>query len=347
MTASDRRSGFALPAVLAVTGMVTLIFLVAITALSSLNGEARSARERVRFLEGALTAEATIEYMAVTEPFGNASLMTGSPRRQAFSDDLYVETPSGVEGAAIELDGRPYEVEASGPLGEPVLISLRDQAGMINLVRLDDVQFERLGGLLGLPDGVSRNLHALYIDYVDPDDLDVPNGAERSRYAGKGPANRAMLRGSELLSILGVRQGLAPPRWRAVRDDIAVDQRRPAINVNTASPRTLQVLFGITEQQARSVVDARERTPFLSINDFVAASGAVIQVDEEQILTFPSGRIFYTIADTRSAWRYRARLALTPSSLERPFWVNQTEMTEASGTAMASADATRFPYTPR
>lgn len=347
MMVSDRRSGFALPAVLAVTGVVTLIFLVAITALSSLNGEARSARERVRFLESALTAEAAIEYMAVTEPFGNASLMTGSPRRSAFSDDLYVETPSGVAGAAVDLDGHPYLTEADGAMAQPVLISLRDQAGMINLARLDEVQFERLGRLLGLPDAVSRNLRPLYLDYVDPDDLEVLNGAERSRYEGQGPANRYMVRGTELLSVLGVRPGLAAAQWRAVRDDITVDQRRLTINVNTASPRTLEVLFGITEQQAQAAVEARERTPFLSINDFVAASGAVAQVDEEQILTFPSGRIIYTIADTRSAWRYRARLVLTPSSLERPFWVNQTEMTEASGTAMASADATRFPYTPR
>lgn len=341
------RSGFALPAVLAVTGVVTLIFLVAITALSSLNAEARSTRERVRFLQSSLTAEATIQYMAATEPFGNAALMTGSPRRTAFSDDLYTEIPAGVEGAAVLLDGHRYETEAEGPYAHTVFVSLRDQGGMLNLAHMDAVQLERLGALIGLPADVSRNLSPLYLDYVDADDLEGINGAERSRYDGVAPPNRYMRRGSELLSLLGVRQGVVAPRWRDVRDDIAVDHRRAVINVNTASATTLEVLFGITRQQAQSAIDARARSPFLSMSDFAAASGGVVPYDESQVLTFPAGRIVYTIADSQSAWRYRARLVLTPSSAERPFWVDQTEMTEASGTAMASKDADRFPYTPR
>lgn len=341
------RSGFALPAVLAVTGVVTLIFLVAITALSSLNSEARSARERVRFLQNALTAEATVQYMAATEPFGNAALMTGSPRRTAFSDDLYTEIPSGVEGAAVLLDGHRYKTGTEGPYAHPVFISLRDQAGMLNLAHMDGVQLDRLGALIGLPGNVSRNLGPLYTDYVDADDLEGVNGAERSRYNDGGPANRYMLRGSELLSVLGIRLGVDAARWREVRDDIAVDPRRSAVNVNTASATTLEVLFGISRQQAQSAIQARERSPFLSMSDFAAASGGVVPYDEGLVMTFPSGRIFYTIADTQSEWRYRARLVLTPSSPERPFWVDQTEMTEASGTAMASTDADRLPYTPR
>ena len=39
-----RRDGFALPAVLAVTGVVTLIFLVAITALARLTAEVKAAK---------------------------------------------------------------------------------------------------------------------------------------------------------------------------------------------------------------------------------------------------------------------------------------------------------------
>ncbi len=344
--ASDR-SGFALPAVLTVTGVVTLIFLVAITALSSLNSEARSARERLGFRQSALSAEATLQYMAATEPFGNAGLMTGSPRRTAFSDDLYTEIPAGIEGAAVYLDGRRYEIEGNASPARSVFLSLQDQGGMLNLAHLDEIQFERLGGLIGLPADTRRNLGPMYLDYVDADDLEGINGAESSRYDGKGPPNRYMLRGSELLALLGVRESVSPARWRDVRDDIAVDHRRAVVNVNTAGPTTLEVLFGLSRQQAQSAVEARERSPFLSMSDFAAASGGVLPYDESQILTFPAGRIIYTIRDSRSAWRYRARLVLTPSSAERPFWVDQTEMTEASGTAMASADADRFPYTPR
>ncbi|MGN7099928.1 hypothetical protein, partial [Brevundimonas diminuta] len=68
MCATQPRRGFALPAVLAVTGVVTLIFLVAITALASLTAEAAAARARVRFLQRAMTAEAALAYMAATCP---------------------------------------------------------------------------------------------------------------------------------------------------------------------------------------------------------------------------------------------------------------------------------------
>ena len=79
---SDRRTrdGFALPATLAVLGVVTLIFLVAITALASLTAEARSARDRVRFLQQAMTAEATLAYLASTEPLRPQGFAVGAGR---------------------------------------------------------------------------------------------------------------------------------------------------------------------------------------------------------------------------------------------------------------------------
>ena len=348
MTSRVRR-GFALPAVLAVTGVVTLIFLVAITALSSLNAEARSSRERARFLESALTAEATVQYLASTEPFDRRALNPGGTRMQAFGDDETAVSATPAVGAIIPiyLDGRAYEIEGGTGGAPAVRVSLRDQAGMINLARLDDDQLRRLGDRVGAPPALSRDLRALYTDYVDEDELETLNGAERARYDGAGPPNRRMLRPLEFLSLVGLRSSIDRAKWRALRDELAIDSQRLSMNVNTASAETLEVLFGITEQQAVSAVAARERAPFLSLADFAAASGASIYDDGEQIFTFPAGRIIYTIRDTRSAWRYRARVILTPASLERPFWVDQSEMTEASETAMANADADRFPYTPR
>lgn len=350
MTSSlSRRQGFALPAVLTVTGVVTLIFLVAITALGSLNGEARSARERMQFLERALTAEATLQYLAATEPFSSQGLNPGSARLLPFGE----EGPGGpailTSGPVVTvfLDGRPYELSGGNGDSHTVRLALRDQAGMINLARLDSDQLRRLGQMTGLPAALSNNLRSLYIDYTDYDDLETLSGAEGLLYQGTEPANRPMLRPAEFLSIAGLRQFIDSRRWRTVRDDVAVDHQRVAINVNTATPRTLQILFGLTEQQAQSAVRAREASPFLSLSDFIAASGASVVDDGEQLYNFPAGRIIYTIHDTRSAWRYRARLILTPSSTERPFWVDQSEMTEASGTAMGSGDADRFPYTPR
>lgn len=343
---SNSRMGFALPAVLAVTGVVTLIFLVAITALASLTAEARSTRERLRFLESALTAEATLEYLATTEPMSGQALNLGGPRTLNFGEDDMVAPPSG-EVTAIYLDGRPYQIDTEGLAPRAVVASLRDQAGMINLAILSDDQLRRVGDMLGMPPALSRYLRPLLTDYIDPDDLETLGGAERARYRGNGPANRFLMRPAELLSILGMREAVTPRLWRAISEDLAVDSQRASVNLNTASAQTLQILFGITDQQAQAAIRARDRAQFLSLNDFIAASGANIVDDGESLLTFPSGPIIYTLKDTRSPWRYRARLLPTPLSDERPFWVDQTEMTEGPESAMANKDADRFPYPPR
>lgn len=351
--AQARRTGFALPAVLAVTGVVTLIFLVAITALSSLTAEAASARARVRFLQRAMTAEATLAYMAATEPLGTRGLNVGAPRSfDEFSAEQAAQiaargpVSSALPVTSVALDGPAYTI--SDPLGE-LRVTMRDQAGMINLARLDDDQTRRLAEAVGIPPNVAREIRPRFQDYVDTDDLRRPNGAERADYGRSGgPADRPLLRPSEWLSLLDVRAAVEARRWRAMRDSLAVDQTLPTLNVNTMDAATMQVLFGVDRQQAEAAIADRDRQPFLTLSDFLAASGAAAAEDLEQIYTFPSGRILFVISDTRSAWTYRGRITLTPFGLEQPLWIDQTELTEAPRRAVAdSSDATRLPYAPR
>jgi len=157
-----------------------------------------------------------------------------------------------------------------------------------------------------------------------------------------------MLRPAEWLSLRGVREAVSAGKWRSLRGSIATDATLPSINVNTASAPTLQVLFDLSPQQAEAVIRDRESAPFPSISEFTTAAGAVFMGSSEQIYTFPSGRVIYTIRDGRSPWTYRARLTLTPSGLEQPLWIDQTELTEAPRRAVAdTSNATRFPYAPR
>lgn len=346
MRATRMRRGFALPAVLAVTGVVTLVFLVAITALVSLTAEAASARSRVRFLQRAFTAEATIAYLAATEPLSPQAFAVGSPR--SFGD-FRSEDPGSIQtsGSAVSivnLDGRPYLIEINGALE----IRLQDQAGLINLAALDDLQSQRLAARAGASPAFAREMRPRYLDYIDGDSLSLPDGAEQPQYGPGAPPNRPLRTANEWLSILGVRAAIDPKRWRSVRNDLAYDQTLMSLNVNTATSGTLQVLFGISEQQAEAAIRAREDAPFLSLEDFAAASGAPTPADAERIYTYPSGRVIYTIRDSRSAWTYRARLTLTPTGLEQPLWIDQTELTEAPRRAVAdTSNATRFPYAPR
>ena len=341
----EARNGFALPAVLAVTGVVTLVFLVAITALASLTAEAASARARLRFIERVLTLEAGIAFLATTEPISSQGFMVGGSRALnefQTGPDTPQTTVSNSTGL-VRIDGRPYVTDVRGPL----LVNLQDQAGMINLAALDNSQTQRLASLLDIPPSLARDLTALTTDYVDKDNLRQPSGAEQSDYGGV-LANRPMLRPAEWLSLRGVREAVSAAKWRAFRGDIATDATLPSVNVNTASIPTLQVLFDLSPQQAEAAVRDRESAPFPSINEFSAAVGAAFIGNSEQIYTFPSGRVIYTIRDSRSPWTYRARLTLTPSGLEQPLWIDQTELTEAPRRAVAdTSNATRFPYAPR
>lgn len=337
--ALSRRTGFALPAVLAVIGVVTLIFLVAMTALSSLTSEAMSARARIRFLTRAMSAEALIVYISATEPVVPAGLNIGGPR--LFDDSM--SAAEAAAGSVLKLDGRGYRLDIDGPL----LVNPQDQAGLINVPYLTEAAHTRLGEFLGLPVPDARRLAALYRDYVDVDDLESTGGAEASEYAPGAIPNRAMRRPEELLALAGLRQQVSQKAWQAARANLAMDATSPNENVNTATSLALQILYGASPRQAETAIAAREQQPFTSFADFAAIAG-VPDFSGDRGYTFPSGRTQLKISDGRSAWTYRARLTLTPFGLERPVWIDQTELKEAPGRAVADfSDAIQLPYTPR
>lgn len=339
------RRGFALPAVLAVTGVVTLIFLVAITALASLTAEAAAARARVRFLQRALTAEAALAYMAATEPTRAYGFGVNDLRGSLDMD--FGQEPANASGLPVEqivADGRRYLMDVDGPL----VLRLRDQAGMINTALLFGQAHERFLEALGVETGERQPLIARYLDYADFDDLRQINGAERGDYADGGPANRRLIRPSEWLSIQGARQAVDTVAWRRLRGELAADPTATSLNVNTASAAALAVWFGLNESQAEALIRAREQRPLTSLTDIANVTGAALNADYEQIYTYPSGVTILTLHDARSAWIYRARLTLTPFGLEQPLWIDQTELTEAPRRAVAdTSDAIRLPYAPR
>ena len=287
----------------------------------------------------AMTAEAMMAYMAATEPMASIGINVGGQRLQ--NDALFY--PSSLEGETVHLDGRRYEVDLGGPL----LIRAQDQAGLVNLAYMAVPAGERLGAMLGLPQRTSGRLISLYRDYVDKDALRQPNGAEVRDYGGTGPANRAMRRTDEWLSLLDIRRLAQPGPWGRIREHLAMDHTSTNENVNTATPEAMHILYGATPAQAEAAVQARAQQPFTAFADFAAVTG-LPDTSGEGFYTYPSGRILLTIADRQSSWVYRSRLTLTPSGLERPVWIDQTELKEAPGRAVADlSDAVRLPYAPR
>ncbi len=339
---STVRQGFALPAVLAVTGVVTLIFLVAITALSNLNAEALSARARIAFLERALSAEARVTFVAETEPFGPLGLRIGGLRNVNESVGLMPTETSGLPQADLRLDDRPYRMT----IGEDeVVVRLQDQAGLLNLAKLEDEGLRRLALAAGVAPAQIQGMIARYKDYIDPDDLKQINGAERRDYAVGRPADRTLLIGGELLSVMGVREAVDPRRWRALRRDLIADYQEFPSNVNTATAQTLEIRYGLTPEQAQAAIAAREDRTLLSLDDLGTIAG-VTMPSWEGIYAYPSGRIVFTIDDERSRWTYRGRIAISPGHPERPFWIDQTELSEqrVREPGTETRDAPEFPY---
>lgn len=342
--AARRRAGFALPAVLAVTGIVTIVFLVAMTALYSLTSEAASARARVRFLQRALTAEATLSYMVATEPASLSGLALGG-QRSSNADDEDAGVAGGEGDTAIRFDGRNYLIDENGPL----VIAVQDQAGLVNLAHLAPRQADRLASRLGAPGALARWIEPRFMDYVDPDLERRLSGAEAGEYpVGATPANRELRRTDEWLSILGVRQSVKPARWREMRESMMLDHTINRINANTAPETALEVLFGLNKSQAEAIIRRRNQAPIADAQDLRAVAGAIDIDDSDVIYTFPADRSTITIRDGLSPWVYRANIVLTPSGLERPLWIEQTDMLEAPRRQAAETkNVPRLPYTPR
>jgi len=347
MRLRPRHEGFILPTVLVTISVVTLIFLLAMTALASLTREAAEARARVRFLQDAMTFEARLALLGATERLGPTGLLIGAPlppgEFQTLSPEEDAAFRAGMAAARdLRFDGRPYRI------GDSAAVRIRDQAGLINISRLTGVEMERLMSRLGASSSEARAISAALADYLDPDGIPTLNGAEASDYpAGSGgPANRPLRSVDEFLNVLGVRAAIDRGSWRALRPVLTADHLAFRGNINTASSDALQIVFGLTERQAEAAISARERAPFYTLDEVVTATGAAIRTDVEIAPVYASGRSIYTVEDFRSRWTYTGRLVLTPSHPERPFWIDLTELGQAQDPITDLEDAPEFPSAP-
>lgn len=313
-----RTAGFALPSVLFVVAMVTLVFLVAIEALTSLADEARGAKRSVLFQVQALSLEADVAYAAATRPLGPAAVMRSAQ-------------PNA--GALFALDGTPYNA------GNDLTVATQDEAGLVNLDQLPPSAMPRLFAAMG----VSRDGQAVLTDrlgdYLDADDLKRPQGAEADDYRRAGlpaPPNGPLRRRDELAGLIGWTDVVGRAAWRDFADNVTADPTSITANINTATPATLEVVYGLSPAQAQAALARRGQAPFTALSDMGRTVGLGLPGDAELVYTMPSGRFAVKIENRTAGLAYRSRILLSPQDDARPFWIVEPAVSSLTAAEKAS-----------
>ncbi|MES2033612.1 MAG: hypothetical protein V4466_05505 [Pseudomonadota bacterium] len=294
------KAGFALPAVLVITGVTCLALLAAVTAVESLARSAHAARDGAVFEAAALDLEARATLQALTLPTTSSAILVPAGRAPP---------------VPLRLDGTRY---AAGDLE----LALQDEAGLINLNTLPSSQLPRLVEQFGVPAGQRTSLAARLADYLDIDDRVRPGGAESGAYlaARRPPPPNGPLRArADILGVLGWDEAAPPGAWRTARALMVTDSVNVGVNINTTPPDVLEVRYGLTPAQAAKAVARRRLKPFETVDDLGRAAGVRLIGDAERSDVQPSGRLQFTAAAPASGRTYASRIVLTPTDAAGPF----------------------------
>lgn len=151
-------------------------------------------------------------------------------------------------------DGRTYHFNWEG---KPVRIQIRSESGKI------DLNLAPRALLLGLfeqtlPQHNANTLADRLADWLDHDDIPLPQGAEAKAYQRAGlthrPSNGPLHSIDELSQVLGFDHHML----EKLRPHISIYARRPRIDVTAATAQVIAALPGIEQSLARQFVQQRE-----------------------------------------------------------------------------------------
>lgn len=239
--------------------LITALLVVAVIAIVATQMTARQSLD-VRRTANVLNGDRAYVFALGVESW--ASHMLARDKRDS-SNDHPEETwatqlpPISVEGAVV--GGRIEDLQGRFNLNN--LIKGNEPSA------LDVERYRRLLETLGLDPGLAEAL----VDWIDADqETRFPGGAEDAEYMRadipRRAANRLLTSASELLLM----QGYTREVYTALAPYVVALPERTDINVNTASIPVLRcIAAGVTEADAKALIDARGKQGFANINDFV------------------------------------------------------------------------------
>lgn len=272
--------------------LITALLVVAVIAIVAVNMTARQGLD-VRRTANVLNGDRAYVFALGVESW--AAHVLARDKRDSSNDHPQEDwatqlPPISVEGAMVaggieDLQGR-FNLNDLVKDNEPSMLDLE--------------RYRRLLEVLGLDPGLAEPV----MDWIDADqETRFPGGAEDSEYM-RTPmphraANRMLASASELLLI----QGYTPEIYAMLAPYVIALPERTAINVNTASVPVLRsIAAGVTEEDAKALIDARGTKGFANVNDFVQHDALAGRGPKAEGLSVDS-RYFLLHADTQFGQR--------------------------------------------
>jgi general secretion pathway protein K len=174
---------------------------------------------------------------------------------------------AGVNRAVISLydpdperrwipDGRAYEFPFEGA---EVSIAVTDESGRIDVNAADQQTLTNLFLSIGLDELEASRMADRIIDFRDPDDLVMPNGAEAPEYEAEGlpygPKNAPFDLVSELQQVLG----MSYERFTQIEPAVTVYTGQGQFNPAFAPLQALRAWPGLDEETARQIIELRHQ----------------------------------------------------------------------------------------
>jgi len=301
------QKGFALAAVLWLMAGLSIVLALVADATKATAERVAQLRERTGFVRSALGGRAQAEYW----------LSAARPRTADFFDGTN----------AVMADNTPYQIDAHST------IALQDNGGLIDLNRADSAILTNF--LIGC--GVSAERAPYLIDaladYVDSDNLQRLNGAERDTYTLHGlppPRNSLLLSQPEVWDVYG---------WKPYRQDferngcdrsltVYGEASMLGISLNLATaPAPVLKAAGLNEELINDIVTARgdpakvaERVA--QNNELLGTGGLFGGAGGKQVQKV----LRVTHRHSTGPWKMTYVLTLDPENDDRPWSVTQPVM---------------------
>jgi len=136
-----------------------------------------------------------------------------------------------------------------------------------------------------------------WIDWVDADDNEMPQGAERSFYEGEGmdnmPANTFFQVPGELLFVRGYREAFDDLDVNGV---FTVYGKHQGVDFGSASRETLQLIPGMTEEALELILESRKTLDLSKRSELSLLLDAAVFIEVQPWIAGQEVERIYTIA---------------------------------------------------